>query len=559
MIPENHFPARKTKYEDGYFLFVSSDSVLDEETGETFPRSELHNWILRWDGSSRFIVACNNASAIVKELDEKLSAIPSWNWRATPLRRVKRSAIQPRDSKPAVSVHLVPHYCGFKRSNGKSRNRYLHFADCPTLTGHTSDAIYPDLCSEESLRTWGTSYRQLCRDNGLQVCSTRGKFGGAMLRDPRFTDGSRRRVPSFINEIGRSNLPGNYYELRTDEGVIKDGLYLDITSAYHNAAKTVQFPNPAGLRARGNSRSFTEESPIGGKLWAPAGSNKYDSVRRTYGLVLVRASFRGLSKGTIVHPDARTANVGSGNLLAVYTNELPLLEKSGFTIEGFEAAITSGRTDPFFKQYADSATQTLQGAPKEDRAWMKQLFLSTYGMLAKKPTKYQSVSNLGMTGRSITWPTSSGWIEGSLKQGTKSHSPVTTNTIALGMIQADIRRNVIELARYLQTLQVNVLALYADSLIVDASSALPFLPPEWRVKTELTNLRFLNSVSWVADEEERLPGIGRDTALRESRRRAVASRAYERYGVHREETRSVRPPEWVLGLAEVVGVEAIPH
>jgi hypothetical protein len=74
------------------------------------------------------------------------------------------------------------------------------------------------------------------------------------------------------------------------------------------------------------------------------------------------------------------------------------------------------------------------------------------------------------------------------------------------MIQAETRRNVIETARYLELSGCKVLALYADSIVVDAESQLPFLSPEWRIKTPLTNLFFYDSVSWAADEDERLPG-----------------------------------------------------
>lgn len=198
---------------------------------------------------------------------------------------------------------------------------------------------------------------------------------------------------------------------------------------------------------------------------------------------------------------------------------------------------------------------------------MKSLFLSTYGMLGKRPTAYQSVSNMG--GKAISWPTSAGWIDGQVKGTSKEHSPVSTNVIALGMIQAETRRNVIELARYLQSYGVTILALYADSLIVDATSQvktksrgkpdatqsveLPFLPPEWRVKTELTNLRFLNKVSWVSDQEERLPGIGRETALRESRRRAIHARSRVTYGPHDEESMPVAPPAWLVKHATELG------
>jgi len=123
-------------------------------------------------------------------------------------------------------------------------------------------------------------------------------------------------------------------------------------------------------------------------------------------------------------------------------------------------------------------------------------------------------------GKSFDWPTRSGFLEGQLKTTSKEHSPVVTNVIALGMIQAETRRNVIETARWLDSLGIKVLALYADSIIVDGNSQLPFLPNEWRTKQSLNNLFFYDSVSWVADEDMRLPG--RSGADMDRRARALA-------------------------------------
>lgn len=274
----------------------------------------------------------------------------------------------------------------------------------------------------------------------------------------------------------------------------------------------------------------------------------------------IRALFRGTSKGAINHPATVQATVNRPNIIFAFTNELDLLRSSGFHIQGIEAAWTSGRKSDSLNKYAQHAIETLASTPEEHKPWIKSLLLSTYGMLGKRPSKYQSVSNLG--GKSFDWPTPSGWIEGQIKQTSREFSPSTTNVIALGMIQAETRRNVIELARYLETLGVSVFALYADSLIVNVPSdvrlkgvrgkvtrgTLPILPPEWRVKSGLTNLRFFNPVSWISDQEERLPGIGREDYLRISRRRAIRARARELGGVESD--------RWLLDQAERHGIGA---
>lgn len=572
MTNPNEYAARTHTYESRNLLCVGNTHFTDEQTGETYTRDNLGSHLLKLAHSESKdlpVIICNDAGSIVYDLAEFFGKYPSFHWRATPLRRVKRGAAQPPEVKPAISIHLNPLYCGFRRENGHGRNRYFWFVDCTQITGNTSGYHYPGLNETDSLFTFGGAYREFCRDNGMPLAGQRGKVGSAFLRDPRFMLHSQRRVPQFINEQTRGYLPGNHYELRTEVDKAHNGTYLDITSAHHEAAKKTDFPDPSGLRARGAASSkdwaecpLTEIDPLR-EPWAKRGTAKFNAVLNTYGLVAVRALYRGTSKDSILHPAAWSASPNRPNLVFAYTNELPLLEKSGFTIEAVEAAWTSGKTDKTLNRYAEFAIETLKSAPEEHKPWMKSLLLSSYGMLGKKPSQYQSVSNL--KGEPFHWPTPNGWIEGKLQRTTgKSRSASVTNVIALGMIQAETRRNIIETANYLSSFGVTILALYADSLIVGVTSqdshksrvrrgvyhsagALPMLPPEWRVKTELTGLRFLNSVSWVSNEEEKLPGISRESHLRESRRAAIRARARSR-GLS-------EPSEWLMAQAAWNGVE----
>lgn len=551
LIPENHYATRKPVYDNRTFLFVGRDHFLIEETGEIKPRKECANYLLTYSGECP-ILCTNDSASLVKELDDILKDVPNWTWRATPLRRVKRGSGKPREAKAAVSIRLNPLYCGFKRANGHNGNRYFHFIDTVGITQRTSQHLYPELDEIQSLERFGVRYRDFCRTNNIPLANTRGAIGGAFLRDPRWFGPSERIIPTFVNETAREHLPGNHYELLAPTHETLEGLYLDISNAHHDAARRTEFPDPAGIRARGKHRSSQESTPSG-EPWARANSRKGRAILSTHGMVLLQCGYRGTAKGTIVHPAARTATTNRPNYIYAYTNELNLLRSSGFSIDGIEAAWTSGRTSRSLNNYAEHAIETLQRTSPEDKQWIKPLLLSTYGMLGKRPNQYQSVSNFG--GKSYTWPTSSGWIEGGVKETSKMYSPATTNVVALGMIQAETRRNVIETARYLQSVGVHVLALYADSLICATTSPgvpgpvqLPFLTPEWRVKTELTGLRFFNPVSFISDQEERLPGISRESTLRESRRSAIRARSRVTYGAHGEESRPVEPPKWLMDL-----------
>lgn len=508
-IPGNHYASRKPIIDNRSFVFVGRDHFLFEQTGESGERSELHSWIHEWRGSNGAhspapLVVTNESTGVLKELDDCFKEHPRWTYRATPIRRVKRSAAKPKDAKPAVSVKLLIHFFGFRRVNGHQPNTYFYVIDPSVITGRTTEHIYPELSELDSLREFGNVYREFCNASGVKLCGTRGQFGAAMLRDPRFIGVSQRRIPAFINETARKHLPGNHYELRHPTQVPTEALYLDITNAHHTAAERTKFPDPSGLRARGFHRN-PPEGVTGREPWARMGTPKYERILRTHGMFLICALYRGTPKGEILHPASRDSKSGRANYFYCYSNEIPLLEKSGFSILGVEAAWTSGRTSESLNNYARFAQESLRGIHPRNRSWMKLMFLATYGMLGKTPSKYQGVSN--QQGKPYQWPTSSGWLDAQLVSTTKEHSPATTNVIALGMIQAETRRNVIETARYLKDSGVEVLALYADSIIVAADSQLPFLPAEWRVKTTLTNLTFWNAVSWSSNEEERLPGV----------------------------------------------------
>jgi hypothetical protein len=517
----SEYGPRKHIYEDRQFLYVSSDSVLCESTAETFPRGELP---YRLPLLTERLIACNDSAGLVKELDEVLSSNPSWSWNGTPLRRVKRSALKPPDQAPTISSKLHISRFGFRDRTGGRRNLFYQCVDCVCITGVPASHNVEQSRSElDDLVEWANAYREFCRENGVRCTNNRGSTGSAMLRDPRFVGlEPRRKIPEFINETARKHLPGNHYDLRAPVGKQYNAVYLDLESAHHNAAKRATFPSPASLRGRGNIERKAAVSFEGGaktntsQPWARFGTTKYEHCIRQHGLFNLSVDFSEIQSDAILPPWARKGSTTKS--IWVYSNELELLDEIGARIIGIICCYTSPSIDDSLNRYGEWASEYLSRLPLSKRNWIKPILLSTYGMLAKRSEAYQHSNNL--RGRPVRYPTSEGWLEGRLLEANSSKSPQTNNIIARGIIEAEVRKAVINYGRLLQDFGVEPLALYADSLIAPAGFAIP-IPDGWTLKTDLTGVIFYNPVSFSSREIEKMPGVDRTADARRARIRQI--------------------------------------
>jgi hypothetical protein len=124
-------------------------------------------------------------------------------------------------------------------------------------------------------------------------------------------------------------------------------------------------------------------------------------------------------------------------------------------------------------------------------------------------------------GPAKNYPVAGDFIEMHCVAPESSREPLITNVIHRGMIEAQTRLESLAMARSLTSYGLNVLAVYADAVIVERG-ALPLLPPPWRLQAHLTNLQFFDATHFTSDEMERLPGIPR--AVDERRRRLAQIR-----------------------------------
>jgi len=180
----------------------------------------------------------------------------------------------------------------------------------------------------------------------------------------------------------------------------------------------------------------------------------------------------------------------------------------GGQILGIEAAWVSFERDDGIRKYAEWAMAENRAMSSERKKWCKPTLLAAYGMLAHRPTA--PTIGYHQSDKGIRQPVpvpGGGVLEMNIHQAQKETESRICNVIHRGMIEAEVRVRVIRMARELAAQGTEVLALYADSVIVNSDLPLTFLPEPWDIKTELTQLEFFNAVSFHSKEMTKLPGI----------------------------------------------------
>lgn len=499
---------RKPFDESRYVIAVARGQVLLESTGEVFDRAELPNLVATEPSS---IIACENAAALLMQLNERFGTWPIWSWRVTPvIRRVYRQHAQ--TNRPTEAKDAVVNYFGFRyeSESGRTKTHYHYPIDTLTFLSGNSGAEFTGFDVQQML-AWGVDVRNFCAENRMKISATSGGLAAQLLRDARFSP-ARRKVPKATNARARDHLPGNHYELFIPEDTtVRNAYYLDMRGAHHYAASQVTFPNPDRMYGRGLFRHPPEI--VTGYPWARHGSPKYRSVMNTHGLFLLRINVPShLQKSKTAFPPPWLRKPAGIRHAWVYSNEFPLLARHSVSVEGVEAAWTASTSSDHLNRYAAFATAETATMDDRRKRWAKPTLLAVYGLLAARPRTREfgypaDHARVALKGEAKLYPTHGGMLAVSaLSTSREMESPVV-NVILRGMIEAQVRMEVLTLARDLHSRGIEILALYADSVIVRPTAALPLLPPPWTVKTELTRLTFFNPVSFVSDELERLPGL----------------------------------------------------
>lgn len=495
---------RRFYYDQRQIIAVGKELVYVERTGKILERSRIREVVTTEPGS---IVAVESASQLVKDLHDELGHLPGWQYKASPVQR--RKYRQHRRKQPTVSLETVVGFFGFTDPNHRV-NRY-HMPLDPTMfvsRGIRGLVLHDENTSDVmALYQWAVDVRDWCQRNRMKVTTRNGGLAAALLKDPRFYPEPRRKVPKATNARARDHLPGNHYQLCVPERTYHNAYYLDMQAAHHYVASRLTFPDANSLFARGRFR-HPPESVVGLEPWIRNDRPAFRRLIETHGMFLLRlhVPHSVVVPGRFPPPYARHAGI---RLAYVYSNEIPLLRELGVLIEGIEAAWTSAHVDQGLNRYATWAHGQVAQMDDTTRRWGKPTLLAVYGMLAARPNRIEFGFQRG-NGEPGAYFTPHGMLPVQIRRTERELESPIVNVIHRGMIEAEIRTATLRLARELSSQKIKVLAIYADSVIVDSSSQLPLLAPPWVIKTPLSQLTFFNVTSFDSEEETRLPGIPRE-------------------------------------------------
>lgn len=375
------------------------------------------------------------------------------------------------------------------------RNQAMHIVWNPVdMTRNPADVIDGD--SHKDLMRFAVDVRDWCKRENIPLPTTLAGIASSLLRDKRFYPEPRGRVPQFTNERVRRFLPGVYSELRgRPVTTYREAVALDQRRAYHRAAATIPLPDPTTLYARGY---FNEpETP---RLWAERGGELYARTMRQAGVVAVRAGSRLTHKNETRPP---AINYLGTRVIYLWTNEVELCERHGLDVHGITAAWTSTLPDSGMPRYGPWAEGQIDGADGYRRRWLKPTLHAVYGLLAARPRELRIGHRIGR-GTLTDYILGAGHPFPVHETVIGSHAPATTNVAMLGVLQAEIRARSMKLANALMAEGVNVLHVHADGLHVEGP--VPLMEHRtWTIEPR-TNLRYLDRVSWLADEGNCLPG-----------------------------------------------------
>jgi hypothetical protein len=375
------------------------------------------------------------------------------------------------------------------------RNKAMHTVWSPGDMAR-SPGDYLDGYTREDLLKFGTNVRDWCMEHDIPLPTALSGIGAALLRDARFWPHARGRVPRVTNENLRPHLPGVYSELRSDTSSTHHAMAIDQRQAYHRAAQTVKIPDPTTLYARGYFSAATEPST---PLWAVPGDGVFERTMSQPGMVLCQVSVRPIR----THESRPPGVTKPGRYrTALWTNEVAFAEEQGVTIEGIVAAWTSPDSDHGLAHYGRWAQERISEADEYRKRWLKPTLHGVYGLLAMR-TRKVTIGHLRGKGERGLFTLGSGHEFPVRKKELPMLPSATTNVAALGTLQAEIRQRSLKMARALSAEGVEVLHIHADGIHVEGD--LPLLTDEWSIKP-LTNLTYLDRVSWTSDERDVLPG-----------------------------------------------------
>lgn len=485
-------------------IATDGTSIYLERTGEVVSIDRLPLIVCSEPPS---IFVAHNVAIYVQSLDRNFDANPLWQFKLTP---VRRQVWKPNRERFVTHTQSVVSFFGFMSENKKA-NRYHYTLDPIVFQQRSVGELWSrELPTLTALIEWARDVRQFVVDNELRISTSGGGLAGQLLKDPRFYPEARRKVPRATNDAVREKLPGNHYSLFAARvGKIYRATYLDQRSSHHTIAESIRLPCANSLFARGHFLRFADDSP-NTRAWIKGNTRAFERFRRLHhGLTYCRIM---VPKKAPFGPPFMQDGIGE-SCQFIYTNEIDDLYRNGGSIVSVIAAWTSTEIDTGLPKFASWAKEQSNLASANRRKWLKPTLLSAYGLLAAKPKRLEFGFKRG-NGEDGNYPIGSGIVRVKITRTRREVELPVCNVIQRGMIEAETRARSLRFAAELNSQGHTILAVYADSIFVDSSIALPLLPPEWRIQEHLTSLRFHAATAFTSLEMTKLPGIPKDSERR---------------------------------------------
>jgi hypothetical protein len=501
-------------------IVVGEDQVILEATGEVHPRSDLPAIVA---GQPPSLVIAQGAERVLLELHQVFQDDPSWNYTVKP--------IHPKGNGHHGSriTGTVVRSFGWKvkHGHGKRDTTRYHVAidPFPFCAGRISELItIPGLTETSALYLWGTLLRDWLQAQDLPVSPSAGAIAAHLIRSPLWWEPARK-VPRATNARLRPFLPGNHYRLYTELRRSHQAVKLDMSSAHHRVAASLPLPSADSFVIRGHIPRDT--GGTGGTVspWCSATSRRFRVLTDSHhGFLYVRATVPHKPAGGIHHPIFDTPGRQD---IGVWTTALPHLVAQGLVIEGVHWAATTPQLDTALNAYAQWCLAELDAIGDHPlRPTVKRILLAGYGIKAATANRMERGVLHSDTGETGAYPAGPGVLPVKRLRLDTETEPLLVHVAHRAMIEEGLRVLMIEEAQALETAGFRVLCIYADALMVETrGETLPMMVGPWKPPEPLTNLRFMadNGTAYVAEEEERLPGISREDRDFLDRLRRLAS------------------------------------
>lgn len=386
------------------------------------------------------------------------------------------------------------------------------FCERPDLGGQ--------MLSPADLLRFGIELRDWSNAQRLPVLSGVSSYGSRLLRDSRFGEDWRRKVPASTNRRIRRRLPGNHYQLVDEPGVLYPRAHKwDQAAAHHHAALKCTFPHADELDARG---WFRRDAPASGSRMSSrgairAGSREWHRLLEQPGLFTIAVRVPEMvAIDELTIPPLRRAGASWQTLTHV---ELEHARKVGCRPLDIWCCWTSPGEDDRMREYALWAGGKLEQADAGTRPWVKPLLLAAYGMLAVRPSRFRNGwSWCHNPDGAIGWQTRYGELVGVERAGRRDREPQTANVLWRAIIESAVRLESLTFAQSLRAAGLRPVSIYADAVfatdrprasgpVFDQREAR--LAPPWRYEGAVHDLMFESSARYRSLEEARRPGVPR--------------------------------------------------